>query len=63
MEKFEMWDFIALGVMLLSFWVSTYGVKMCREADKEGFNEKSLRNKAWGAGLAGFLYLLIRLFA
>ena len=63
MEKFEMWDFIAMGVMLLSLWVNTYGIKMCREADKEGFNEKSLRNKALGAGLAALLYLVIRFVA
>ena len=63
MEKFEMWDFIAMGVVLLSIWVNVYGIKMCREADKEGFNEKSLRNKACGAGVAAFLYLVIRFFA
>lgn len=63
MERFEMWDFIALGTVLLSVWVGTYGIKMCRDANKDGFNEKSLRNKAWGAATAGVLYLLIRLFA
>ncbi len=63
MENLEMWDFIALGTILLSVWVGTYGIKMCREADKEGFNEKSLRNKAWGAGVAASLYLVIRFFS
>ena len=60
MEKLEMWDFICIGVLILSGWMATYGLKMCREANKDGFNEKSLRNKAIGAGIAAGLYLLIR---
>ena len=60
MEHLEMWDFICIGTMLLSGWVATYGVKMCRDANKDGFNEKSLRNKAIGAGIAAALYLIIR---
>lgn len=63
MENLEMWDFIALGALLLSVWVATYGIKMCREANKEGFDEKSLRNKAWGAATASVLYLVIRFFS
>ena len=63
MENLEMWDFIAFGALLLSVWAGTYGIKMCREADKEGFNEKSLRNKEWGAATASFLYLVIRFFS
>lgn len=60
MERFEMWDFICIGVLLLSGWMATYGLKMCRKANKEGFNEKSLRNKTFGAAAAALLYLLVR---
>ena len=62
MEKFEMWDFICVGAILFSVWMNTYGLKMCREANKEGFNEKSVRNKALGAGVAAVLYLIVRFF-
>ena len=60
MEKLEMWDYICMGTMLLCLWMGTYGLKMCRDANKEGFDEKSLRNKIWGAGVAAVLYLIIR---
>lgn len=60
MEKLEMWDFIAIGTLMLSAWMAVYGLRMCREANKEGFNERSLRNKIWGAAAASLLYLLIR---
>ena len=62
MEKFEMWDFLCMGTILFSLWMNTYGLKMCREANKDGFNEKSIRNKAWGAGVAAALYLIVRFF-
>ncbi len=63
MEHLEMWDFIAAGTLAFSGWMATYGLKMCREANKEGFNEKSLRNNAYGAAGASLLYLLVRFFA
>ena len=35
MEKLEMWDYICMGTMLLCLWMGTYGLKMCRDANKE----------------------------
>lgn len=63
MEKLEMWDYIAFGTLLFSAWMAMYGLKMCREGNKENYNEKSLRNKIWGAAAASLLYLVIRFCA
>lgn len=63
MEKLEMWDYIAIGTILFSAWMAVYGLRICRAANKEGFNERNLRNRILGAAAASFLYLLIRFVA
>lgn len=56
-----MWDFIAAVLFCMALWMHFYGIKMCREAEKEGFDERKLRYKVYGAMLACIVYLLCRL--
>ena len=60
MEKFEIWDFIAAGLFCLALWMHLYGVKLCREADKDGFDERKLRYKVYGAMVTCVVYGLCR---
>lgn len=46
MENLDVWDYIVAFLFCFSLWMNFYGIKMCREANKEGFNEKKLRGKA-----------------
>ena len=58
MEHWEMWDFIAGGLLLLALWMQFYGMKLCEDSPK--YNKKSLQNKVYGAMAISALYLICR---
>lgn len=60
MENLDVWDYIVAFLFCFSLWMNFYGIKICREANKEGFNEKKLRGKVYGALAVSVVYALCR---
>lgn len=61
MENLDIWDYIVAFLFCFSLWMNFYGIKMCREADKEGFNEKNLKSKVYGALAVSVIYFICRI--
>lgn len=61
MEKIDTWDYIVAFLFCFALWMQFYGIRMCREANKEGFNEKSLHNRIYGAIAVSVVYFLCRI--
>lgn len=61
MENLDIWDYIVGVLFCLALWMQFFGLKLCREANKEGFNEKKLRGKIYGALAVSVVYALCRL--
>lgn len=61
MEKLDTWDYIVAFLFCFALWMKFHGMQLCREANKEGFNEKRLRNRIYGALIASVLYFLCRI--
>ncbi len=61
MDKFDTWDYIVIFLFCFALWMKFYGVKMCREANKDGFDERKLLNKVYGALAVSVVYFLCRI--
>lgn len=58
----DMWDFLALGLMLFSLWLAFWGANKMHAAAGEQVNVKALRGRALGGAAAGALYLVVHIY-
>lgn len=58
LEKLDMWCFLALLIIILSFWLLAGGIRMLKAAHSGHVDEKKLRIRAWGGLVLGLAYLV-----
>lgn len=56
-EYLDVWDFLALGLIIFSLWLARRGVPRIKAMAPDKVDEKSLRLRAYGAIVVGLVYL------
>lgn len=56
-EYLDVWDFLAIGLSLFSFWLARSGAPKLKAIAPEKVDEKSLKLRAYGAIVVGLTYL------